>query len=159
MFGFDQNVFAAQLFAVQDDVKAAFLQPIQDGLFGPGAVRRAGSVISAFVPKHHRPGPVIAFGDDALELPVVERMVLNHHGQALVGGVDRWPFWNSPALERPCGFEAKIVMKVRCLMLLNCEPERPRSDSFRPAWFGASRELPFGLVLLEAHRTARFSRR
>ncbi len=43
----------------------------------------------AAIPQHHRAAAVLALGDRPFEVAVVQRVVLDLHGEALVGGVQR----------------------------------------------------------------------
>ena len=61
-------------------------------------MRIAHRLPGALVPQHHRAAAVLALGDRALELAVVERMVLDVHGEALVGRIGRGPLGDRPAL-------------------------------------------------------------
>ena len=59
-----------------------------------------GDVVCRFVPSpvpdHHRPRAILTFRDDALEIRVLERMVLSLHRQPLVCRIHRWPFGHGP---------------------------------------------------------------
>src|SRR5579864_6286283 len=48
-------------------------------------------------------------------------MIFHHHGQALIGGIERRAFRNGPRLEHAFHLEAKIVMKMRGPMFLDNE--------------------------------------
>ena len=63
-----------------------------------------GRPIAAF-PQHHRAAAILALGDRALEVAVVEGMVLDLHGQATIGRVQRGPLGHGPRLEGPFVFE------------------------------------------------------
>jgi hypothetical protein len=41
----------------------------------------------AAIPQHHRAAAVLALGDGALEVAIVERMILDLHGQAAIGRI------------------------------------------------------------------------
>ena len=53
----------------------------------------------ALVPDHHRAAAVLAFGNDAFEAAIVERMVLGRDGQPLLAGDQARPFRHRPALQ------------------------------------------------------------
>ncbi len=44
--------------------------------------------VSAPVPDHDRPRPILAFGDIALEIRVFQRMILNRHRQPFDGRIE-----------------------------------------------------------------------
>src|SRR4051794_13327150 len=60
----------------------------------------------ATVPQHNRAAAVLAFGDRAFEIAVVEGMVLGLDRKALVLGVERKALGHSPRLEDAIEFEA-----------------------------------------------------
>ena len=50
-------------------------------------VRRIGHAVDAAVPHDHLAGAIVALGNDAFEVAVLDRMVLDHHGEPLVDGI------------------------------------------------------------------------
>lgn len=103
----------------------------------------------------HVAGAVLPFGDLALELGVIQGMILDVHRQALVGGIERRPFRHRPALEDAVGLETKIVMQPAGVMFLDDE------DGLFVLLAGARRTLggrvkmPLRSILLEAHMAVR----
>src|SRR4051794_33449209 len=53
----------------------------------------------AAVPEHYGSATVLALRDGAFEVPIVERMVLDLHGQPAVARIERGTFGNGPGLE------------------------------------------------------------
>ena len=52
----------------------------------------------SLIPKHDRSAAIFAFGNDAFEIAILQRMVLDMHGQPLHGWIERGTFRNSRAL-------------------------------------------------------------
>ena len=75
----------------------------------------------AAIPQHHRAAAVLAFGNGAFEIAVVEGMVFDFDRQPLVIGIDRRTLGNRPGLEHAVQFEPQIVMQPRRVMFLNDE--------------------------------------
>jgi hypothetical protein len=50
-------------------------------------------------------------------------MVLDHHGETLVGGVETGAFGNGPGLERAVKLQAEIVVEMARVMALDAESE------------------------------------
>ena len=66
---------------------------------------------AAAIPDDDAAGAVLALGDAALELGVVERVVLDVHGEALVVGRQARAPGDGPALQHAIELEAQIVMQ------------------------------------------------
>ena len=64
----------------------------------------------AHIPQHHRPAAVFALGDGALEIAVLERVVLHLDGEAFVAALQRRPFRQRPAAQHPVLLHAQIEM-------------------------------------------------
>ena len=75
----------------------------------------------AAVPQHDRAAAVLALGDRAFEVAVVERVVLDLDRQPLVGGVERRALGHRPGLEHAVVLEAEIVVQAGGGMLLDDE--------------------------------------
>src|SRR5205085_11892612 len=101
----------------------------------------------AAIPKHDGATPVFTLGDCALEVAVVERVVLDLHGQAPVTGVEGWPFRHRPGLEDPVHLQAQIVMQPGSRMLLDDKTRVfRRLDVRRTAWLSGFREVALSLI-------------
>ena len=110
-----QRPAAVQLLAVEAELELA------------GAVAGARSPTGCQVPLSQtitRARAVLAFRDRALEAAVVDRMVLDVHRHALVGGIEARAFRHRPALQRAVELEAKVVVKAARGVLLDHERQR-----------------------------------
>ena len=111
---------AAQLFAVQDERQL------------PAAERLGGiafhALVGPAVPEHDRARAVVALGDDPLELPVFDRVVLDEHRQTLVGGIQRWSLRDRPRAQDPFHLQAEVPVHLPGVMLLHDE-SRARPDN------------------------------
>ena len=143
-----QHPRALQLIAVQRELQVAFFER----RVGVGRLGRP----SAMVPNHNRSAAILALGNDALEIAVFEGMILDLHGQTLDGGIERGPFGHGPREQHAIPLQAKIVMQVRGLVLLNdvekilCWAGR---DSASPDGSGVTSKrlfLRYSLRLMEA---------
>src|SRR5262249_30984722 len=92
--------------------------------------------------------PVLALGDDALELAVVQRVVLGLHGQPLVRGIEARSLRHRPALEHALHREAEVVVQPRGGVLLHHEGA-VAAVGLRPRGRGRDREVPLAAVLAE----------
>ena len=91
-------------------------------------VRRIGHAVNPAVPHDDLAGTVVAFGDDAFEIAVLDRMVLDHHGEPLVGGIKRRSLGYRPRAQHAFHLEAEIVMESGGGVLLHDEhPAAPAS--------------------------------
>src|SRR5262249_33783992 len=106
----------------------------------------------SFVPEHHRAATILSLGNCALELAILKGMVFDLHRKALVGRVKVWALRNSPALEHPIELKAKVVMQMRCIVLLNHEREPSWGGLWLfSLWFGRSTKVPLFSILNETH--------
>src|SRR5262245_58861753 len=89
-------------------------------------------LVGAAVPHHDRSASVLTLGDDALEVRVGNRMILDGHGEPLDGGIERGSLRNGPRLEHAAGLEPEIIVELTRAMLLDDEQApRRRSRSTR----------------------------
>ena len=65
------------------------------------------------------PPPYSPLRDRALEVAVVERVVLDLHCKAPVTRIEGWPLGHGPGLEDPVHLQAQIVMQPGGGMLLD----------------------------------------
>ncbi len=77
--------------------------------------------VGAPVPDLHRAGAVRALGDVAVELQVLERVVLGAHGQAVLVGVDGDAPRQGPGGEYPVALEAQVPVQPSGVVLLDDE--------------------------------------
>jgi hypothetical protein len=148
----DQEIFPFELLAVKDHVQAAFLESLVDELLRPFSVGGAGHVVGAFIPDHDGTCAIIAFGNDAFEEKIIQRMVLHHDGEPFVLVGPGRAFRYGPALEgSPC-LEAQVVMEAAGLMLLNDETERSPVPLDFSSRLGRVLKIALGLISLKSHR-------
>ncbi len=73
----------------------------------------------AAIPQQHRSSAVLPLRNDALELAVLERMILDVHRQALVGRIQAGALRDRPALQDAFELEPEVVVQTRRRMLLD----------------------------------------
>ena len=73
----------------------------------------------AAVPQHDRAAAIFALRDRAFEVAIVEGMILDLDGQALVARVAGRPLGDGPGLEDTLVLEAKVVVQLARRMLLD----------------------------------------
>ena len=94
------------------------------------------------VPDHDTAGAVLAFRDLAFEAAVVERVVLDLHGQPPVLGIQARLFRHGPALEHAVVLEPEVVVEPRRIVFLHDELQAAVRCAFaRAAGLGCSREI------------------
>src|SRR3981189_2114169 len=107
-----QHPAPVQALALEDEFQVAFLQPL---------VRIALGQPVAAIPELHRAAAILALGNGALEVAVVERMVLDLDRQPLVVRIERGAAGHCPRLEGAVEFESKVVMQARGVVALDDE--------------------------------------
>ena len=101
----------------------------------------------AAVPQHDRAAAILALGDRAFEVAVVERMVLHLDRQALVGRIERRALRHRPGLEDAIVLQAEIVVQPGGRMLLDDEARvLGRPNLGLAARLGGFLEIALGLV-------------
>src|SRR5580692_7028909 len=80
-------------------------------------------LIGPAIPQHDAARTVVSFGNDALEGPIFERVIFDHHGQALLGWVEGGAFGDGPGFEDAVDFQAQVIVQVRGVMPLDAELE------------------------------------
>ena len=93
----------------------------------PSARPSSGVVVgdpAAPVPDDDGAGAVVALGDHALEVAVLDGVVLDLHREALLGGVERRPLRDGPRPEDAAPLEAQVVVEAGGGVLLDDEEER-----------------------------------
>ncbi len=133
--------FPVQLFALEHESEAAL--PV---VF----VRVTLGIPTAAIPDQHGATAVLPLRDGALEAVVLDRMILDVHGQALLARHQAWAARDGPALHHPVELEPEIVVQAARRVLLDhesvafgaaCLPARLRRDV----------EPSFALIRLQAH--------
>src|SRR5271167_3187658 len=82
-------------------------------------VWRIGHAVDATVPHDYLAGAIVALGNDALEISVLDRMVLDHHGEPLVGGIERRSLRHRPRAQHALHLETEVVMEPGGRVLLH----------------------------------------
>ena len=106
-------------------------------------------LVRSAVPDLHRAGAVLARRDLALEVAVLERMVLHVHREVALSAPERDSLRHSPARERAVPLEPEVVVEATRVMPLDHEPRR--SPFFRL--------LPNGSGVFPGRRLRRYSSR
>jgi hypothetical protein len=105
--GAEQCVLALHPLAVERDDDLVLLELV--------------AVVGPAVPDDHLAGPVVALGDLSLEVDVVERMVLDVHGQVVALGVLRDPLWQGPRDEHTVPLQPEVPVQPPGVVLLDDE--------------------------------------
>src|SRR5262245_54605592 len=74
---------------------------------------------ASLVPQHHRATTIFALGDGALELTIVDRMVLDVHRKPVLVWIAARALGHRPALRHPIEFEPEVPVEPRRCMLLH----------------------------------------
>lgn len=112
--GAHQGPVAAELLTDQGELELA--RPIA----GVGVVM---GLPDAMVPDDHITGAVLPGGDAALEIAIAQRVVLDMHRQAFLCGVQARALGHRPAFQAAAQFQAKVVMQVARIVLLDHETQ------------------------------------
>ena len=136
----DENPAAVQTLSLQHELEVATSKRFLWRLVAFGLP------ISA-VPELNRPAAIFALGDRSLEVPIVERVILDLNREPLVMGIERWPAGHSPRFKDTIELKPKIVMQPRCGMLLDDKPPTIGGGDLRlAAWLRSPRKIPLGAV-------------
>lgn len=73
------------------------------------------------VPDGHRAAAIFSFRNRTFEITVVQRMIFDINGEALLTGNKAWAFCERPAFQNAIQFETEIVMQPSRIVLLNNE--------------------------------------
>jgi hypothetical protein len=99
------------------------------------------------VPHDHGAGTVVTGRDDPFEVRVLDRMILDLHGHALVGGIGRRPLRHGPRAECPAELEPEVPVEAPSRVLLDDE-QAGRVERARPLLGRAERlRRPLGVAL------------
>jgi hypothetical protein len=111
---------AQELLALQKDGGVTLLQ--SGGHRHHLLVDLGGVLVGPDVPDDDRARPILALGDRALKVDVVEGVVLGGDREALFSRVDRGAFGDGPRLEAALHLQPEIVMERLRPVLLDGEP-------------------------------------
>ncbi len=142
----DEHPAAAQLLALQAELELALaIGPLRIGGALPVGIP------AAPVPDHDRAAAVLALGDDALEVGVVQRVVLDVDGEMLVVRIEARALRHGPALERAVELEPDVVVQPPGRVLLDDEEVAARAGLDVRSGLGCLAEVPFLAVALQCH--------
>src|SRR5262249_8851777 len=100
---------------------------------------------------------VLALGDDALERGVLEGMVLDLYGEALLRGVEARALGDRPREQDAVELEAEVVVQARGGVLLDDEEVAARGALHLAGRLARLLEVPLPVVLLERHADGEIS--
>ena len=106
---------ALQPLAFQSEFQVAALQPLMRIALGNPV---------AAVPQLHRAAAILALGNGAFEIAIVERVVLDLDRKALVVRIERGPARHRPGLEDAVELEPEIVVQAPRVVPLDDEAQR-----------------------------------
>jgi hypothetical protein len=104
----------------------------------------------AAIPDPHRARPILAGRNLALELQVLQRMVLGVHGEAVLGRVRRNSVGDRPGCQDTVVLEPEIPVQAGGVVLLDDVPRRflrPHRDA--PGRLGGGLKVALGAVATE----------
>ena len=108
-------------------------------------------LVRAAIPDLDRAGSVLSRRDLALEVGVVERVILDVHGQMPLSCVLRDPLWHGPAGKRPVALEPQVVVQPARVVALHDEDRRASALAAPTERLGGSLRIALAAVLLERH--------
>jgi hypothetical protein len=100
-------------------------------------------VVGAVIPDDDLTGAVLTLGNGPLELPVVERVILDVDREVIGLGVHRQALGQRPRHEHAVAFESKVPVQRSGVVLLDDERREWSTSSWRPP----SRAHGFGSLL------------
>ncbi len=130
----DQDPAAHEALAGEPELELALLE---------ARARVAHRLPTAGVPEHHRAAAVLALGDGALEVAVLDGVVLDVHGEPPDLGVEARPLGHGPADEDAVEFEPQVVVQAARGVLLDAE--QAAGQALRAAGFGPGLGRTLGL--------------
>src|SRR6185437_6872145 len=65
----------------------------------------------SFIPKHHSPAAILAFGNDAFKASVFNRVIFYLNRQPLISWIVAGTFGYGPTLQDPAPAETKIIVQ------------------------------------------------
>jgi hypothetical protein len=136
----DENPASVQTLSLQHELEVAASKRFLWRLVAFGLP------ISA-VPELNRPAAIFAVGDRSLEVPIIERVILDLDREPLIVGIERRAARHSPRFKDTIELKSKIVMQLRCRMLLDDEPPPIGCGDLRLAtWLCSLAEIPLRAV-------------
>src|SRR5581483_302107 len=115
-------------------------------------------LVGAPIPDLDRTGAVLPLRDLALERGVLERMVLDVDGEALLARLERDPLWHCPARERAGALEPEVVVETPGVVSLDDE-DRLAGGPLRAERLGSRLRVALAPVLGELRHLRSFTGR
>src|SRR5438477_3495822 len=114
------------------------------------------SFVRSDIPNHDSAAAILAFGNDALELQIVDRVVLCLKASARLTILERNSLRHRPRLQHVVHFQSKVVMEMTCCVFLHNESAAASLSA--AAWhcrhgFCGTREVSFGAIIGERCRS------
>src|SRR5208337_4610144 len=104
----------------------------------------------AAIPDHDRAPAIFALGNDPFEIAVIDRVILNLNGEALLTRIEAWAFCDCPAFIDAAEFQPEIVMKLPGSVLLDDEAQPLTGLRHNgSAWLRRFRKIPLFPVAAE----------
>src|SRR5262245_49797425 len=94
-----------QFFAVQDNTELSRFQ-LCDRIFGEN------KLIPSSIPDNDFASSVVPLRNMSGKVKVLDRMILNHHGEVLLTRIKRWSFRDGPRFQNPTHLQTKIIVKM-----------------------------------------------
>jgi hypothetical protein len=143
--GLREHPAAVELFSLEGEVQAALAQR-RGGIGILGAPR-------ALVPEQHVACAILLLRDHALELAVLEGMVLGLHREAPLGGIEARALRHRPALQHAVELQAKVVVQPRRVVSLNVVAQLLAARRIlAAAGLRRAREIAHLAVSVQSHR-------
>ena len=139
---------AVELEAVQVDIDFSLADRVG------GVARRIDDFVNAAIPHDDRACAIVARRNHALEVAILQRMVLDGDREMLVGGIHRGAFRNRPRAQDIFHLESKIVVEASRGVLLYDESAAGGGGGgwdLAPEGFGSARRASFAPVLGQRH--------
>ena len=108
-------------------------------------------LVRAVVPDLDRAAAVLALRDLAVERRVLERMILDVHGERLRAGLERHALRHRPRRERAVPLEPEVVVQAACVVALHDEDRLACRASPSPNGSGVCLRVALAAVLAERH--------
>ena len=140
-------------------VRRNLMSPLQ-----PGSIEVLGGLLDPFeradVPEHHR-ARAVSRGDHALELAVIDGVILGLDGEALLRGIEARTPRNRPREQDAVVLEAEVEMHARGPVFLHAEAVNRGAGAPRPRRSPSARRAgsPLGSGVCLKSRFRRYSSR
>ncbi len=106
-------------------------------------------LVRALVPDLHRPGAVLALGNLTGEVDVLERVVLDVHGEVIALGVHRDALRDRPRRQHAVALQAQVPVQVAGVVLMDHEPVGGLALATLPGRLRGLPEVPLAFVFTQ----------